>query len=240
MRPTKNDRAALLAMKNSMAQVLGAVAPDVRRHVYESLKNKSNSWQMRNAFGASELMDSTTVNALSDSVNDIRQRMISMRKKLWVPAQPFEGCVAKAGNLSTSLLRSNMITVMPSKATTQIYVFLGKTTDRLRPAEPPLNTRHFTVSPGYAHFVRKLGSGIYRKWVFLSGEPIASPFDGTVVWGLTTYDYATDTILQTYGGMCNGKFIARATITRCVNELRRIAAGAVYAAMRGESKDEED
>ena len=240
MRPTKNDRAALIAMQQSMAHVLGAVAPDVKRNVYERLKKKSNGWELRNSFGIGDTMSQSTVSALSESIHDIRNRMISMRKSQWTKADPFKNCVERAGDASLNGLRSYLHAVKSNKSTIQHYVSIGKVTERVRPIEANLNSRYFTVSPAYMHFIRKLGKGTYRKWVFLSGEPIASPFDGTMVWALSTYDHGTDTVLQTYGGMCDGKFIARPTVTRCVNELRRIAAGAVYAAMRGESNDEED
>lgn len=240
MKPTKNDRLALMAMQHSMANILGAVAPDVKRNVYERLKKKSNSWELRNSFGVGETMSQSTIHALSDSVSDIRNRIISMRKNQWTKADPFKNCVERASDASVNGLRSYLHAVMLSKSTIQHYVSIGRVTERVRPIEANLNSRHFTVSPAYMRFIRKLGKGTYRKWVFLSGEPIASPFDGTMVWALNTYDYATDTTLQTYGGMCDGNFIARPTVSRCVNELRRIAAKAVYAAMRGESNDEED
>jgi hypothetical protein len=239
MRPTKNDRLALMAMQHSMAHILGAVAPDVKRNVYDRMKKKSGSWELRNSFGTDGTMSQSTIHALSDSVNDIRNRMISMRKNQWTKADRFRNCVERASDASLSAFKSYLMGVKPNRHTTAHYVEIGRVTERVRPTDAHLNSRHFTVSPGWAHFVRKLGTATYRRWLFLSGEPIASPFDGTMVWGLTTYDYTTDTVIQTFGGTCDGDFIARPTVSRCVNELRRIAAKAVFSAMSGESNDEE-
>ena len=236
MKPNKNDRNALDALRNSVGLILGAVAPERRPTIYHQIKNRANAYTLRNAFGFDE-MDSVTGHAIADTIVEVRQRIVSLRKNVWTQARPFESGISKAAGKSASVFRSNLATVMPSRSAGLSHVVTGKTTER-KPSEDEGSIRYFSVSPAYNHFTRKLGASIYRKWIILSGEPIANPFEGATVWALSAYEYKTDTTIQVFGGRCMDKFTARPTVRSCVNELRRIAGQAVYEAMRGEQEED--
>jgi hypothetical protein len=236
MKPNKKDRNALDALRHSVGLILDAVAPEQRPTIYHQIKNRANSYTLRNAFGFDE-MDNVTSHALADTIIDVRQRIVSLRKNVWMKARPFESGVSKAGGKSVMLFRNNIAAVMPSRSGGAHAVVLGGTTQRTPGREDGI--RHFSVSPAYEHFTKKLGASCYRKWVILSGEPIANPFEGATVWALSAYEYKADTTIQVFGGRCMDKFIARPTVRSCVNELRRIAGQAVYEAMRGEQQEED-
>ena len=236
--PTKNDRKALNALRSSMAAVLGAVAPEQRPNIYHQIKNRAHTYNLRNAFGFDDI-ESLTASVLADTINETRQRIVSMRKQSWTKAGPFESRINKAAGRSAVEMKNALACVMPSRSHAANIVKIGKVTERIPTGEQLSPMRTFSVSPAYHHFTKKLGASVYRKWIILSGEPIANPFEGATVWALNAYDYKTDTTIQVFGGQCLGKFIARPTVQRCVNELRRIAGQAVYAAMRGEEEEED-
>lgn len=233
MKPTKYDRHAFNAARAGIAAAIQAVPAERRKMLYETMKKKRLSdYDIQTAIGH-DSMNSMSVQSLGYSIRRHAIEVRSFREVLWRKNDyiPFMEDVK-----DESVTKLRMHLHLKPRLNLNTCVVAGKITAH---TQMEGSTAHFTVSPGYLRFLKKIGAPSVGNHVFLRGSLMGTPFDGGEIWFVEAFDIKHLYSSPVYVGVCNGVHRTASSVQRCVSAINRIASKAVFGAMEGDKEGEE-
>jgi hypothetical protein len=139
---------------------------------------------------------------------------------------------------SEKLIKDAFLEARPSGVNVKPENSCGRTRVLEITSKSPCETYSVALSPGYSHFINKIGTAAHGHYVILSGSLVLKPFDGVEIWRCEVADTRKRKQRTVYIGRCRrwpyGSFYAsHARLEACLSTIEGIAARRALNALNG-------